>query len=688
MTDGQMWYITFDASTTAATVFAFMKDVPFMGTPLPCSLHDPVTEAEYKFLLKHNLQVAPPRPSQPSVDGLPAETNSKSSRPLTDEELIKKATSLILDELRATFIRDLKNRIVAGRVRDLLKEEQQKQNTAQPSANSSSTPGLTPSITANTSKYLFSLDAQKTPALLKLPSFAKRKPLQPDKASRQTSVASVPELPTDSNEQQTEHPPNVAPNVSQASNLKIADDDATSVASSDIHQSYGGGSHAQEVFQDDDAASSKPLSEDEERPRSAASIPPGLLATKTLRKKTARKRFKKAVTFTSSEGEDEDESQPQPEWKRAKYTRSSESADPTLPPMNDIERVLQSKSRVEKNDLYDSRRAPVVEDIIVDSPQDDSATRTPTATTSPHHTSLTPLDAKLKPEADEDLNSRPRKKTKRTPARTIPAKDTKLTVFDEPPNAYDHEVAEDEEDLYYVKVVLENLRAGQSPYPPRPPAPSAGPSDLWDARNKVGSNDPALREQLKPSEPLNDEDENVETGVPAKEPLPPHSTGSSRTQGYYHITSSQKSFYLPQRNKAIIDVGAITNSGASLTAYSALAVSRSTRVNSRRFVIDMEQNKKASASVNTVDTVADVLKFNQLRTRKKQLKFARSPIHDVRFFPLTFFVFTHLHNPCTLVKIFQKADMMRCSLTTCLPIVLVCEIGTVGSLCNGDDPGR
>ncbi|KAI7897613.1 uncharacterized protein BX663DRAFT_481490 [Cokeromyces recurvatus] len=48
--------------------------------------------------------------------------------------------------------------------------------------------------------------------------------------------------------------------------------------------------------------------------------------------------------------------------------------------------------------------------------------------------------------------------------------------------------------------------------------------------------------------------------------------------------------------------------------------SRATRVNNRRLAMGIELQKK------TIDS--DILKFNQLMSRKKQLRFARSPIHD------------------------------------------------------------
>lgn len=46
------------------------------------------------------------------------------------------------------------------------------------------------------------------------------------------------------------------------------------------------------------------------------------------------------------------------------------------------------------------------------------------------------------------------------------------------------------------------------------------------------------------------------------------------------------------------------------------------RVNNRKLLVGMDMHKKATA------TDSDILKFNQLKSRKKQLRFAKSPIHD------------------------------------------------------------
>ncbi|KAG0263590.1 histone methyltransferase set1 [Mortierella polycephala] len=82
-----------------------------------------------------------------------------------------------------------------------------------------------------------------------------------------------------------------------------------------------------------------------------------------------------------------------------------------------------------------------------------------------------------------------------------------------------------------------------------------------------------------------------------------HRTGSARTEGYYKISEMAKAIYLPHRNIAKVNTA------------SARVSSRMNRVNNRRMLVGMA-------------TDSDILKFNQLKVRKKQLRFAKSPIHD------------------------------------------------------------
>lgn len=105
-----------------------------------------------------------------------------------------------------------------------------------------------------------------------------------------------------------------------------------------------------------------------------------------------------------------------------------------------------------------------------------------------------------------------------------------------------------------------------------------------------------------------------------------HFTGCARTQGYYKVSELEKNAYLPSRNRAAIqeDQPAAATAAATTTgnAASTTVTSRSNRVATRRLVQGLQQHQKATA------TDTDVFQFNQLRARKKHLKFSKSPIHD------------------------------------------------------------
>lgn len=118
----------------------------------------------------------------------------------------------------------------------------------------------------------------------------------------------------------------------------------------------------------------------------------------------------------------------------------------------------------------------------------------------------------------------------------------------------------------------------------------------------------------------------------------PNSTGSARTEGTKKILNSEKSKYLPHRIKVQKareerearakkdgkDIAAEVAEAARVAAEKLLAKgnSRANRVNNRRFVADLNDQKK------TLGGEADALRFNQLKKRKKPVKFARSAIHN------------------------------------------------------------
>lgn len=127
-----------------------------------------------------------------------------------------------------------------------------------------------------------------------------------------------------------------------------------------------------------------------------------------------------------------------------------------------------------------------------------------------------------------------------------------------------------------------------------------------------------------------------ETGIPGY--YVPNKSGSARTEGTKKILNSEKSLYLPHRikvqkareereaqaKKAGKDFVAESAEAAKIAAEKLLAKgnSRASRVNNRRFVADLNDQKK------TLGGDADVLRFNQLQKRKKPVKFARSAIHN------------------------------------------------------------
>ncbi|KAF8062255.1 hypothetical protein FPV67DRAFT_1422120, partial [Lyophyllum atratum] len=109
-----------------------------------------------------------------------------------------------------------------------------------------------------------------------------------------------------------------------------------------------------------------------------------------------------------------------------------------------------------------------------------------------------------------------------------------------------------------------------------------------------------------------------------------HVTGSARTEGYYKITHAEKAAYVAQYQAraatAVEDVPVVEEPQHHITS------SRSNRANARRRAQGLEEINQVQRAValSKGETAANELsfKFNQLQTRKKHLRFARSPIHD------------------------------------------------------------
>ncbi|KAJ6612763.1 hypothetical protein B0H10DRAFT_1806850, partial [Mycena sp. CBHHK59/15] len=109
-----------------------------------------------------------------------------------------------------------------------------------------------------------------------------------------------------------------------------------------------------------------------------------------------------------------------------------------------------------------------------------------------------------------------------------------------------------------------------------------------------------------------------------------HFTGSARTEGFYKITHAEKIAYVSQYQARATNVAAIVPVDDSPLQH--VESSRSNRANARRRAQGLEEINQVQRAValSKGETTANELsfKFNQLQTRKKHLRFARSPIHD------------------------------------------------------------
>ena len=154
-----------------------------------------------------------------------------------------------------------------------------------------------------------------------------------------------------------------------------------------------------------------------------------------------------------------------------------------------------------------------------------------------------------------------------------------------PPDPFQEGVCEDDEDLYFARLVL----SGETE-PPRAPSP---PPDA----------------------------------VP---PFRKHLSGSARTEGYYKISHAEKSAYVAQYTlrSTVVENAAPTEQPPTQHVTS----SRSNRANARRRAQGLEEinqvQRALQLSKGETGAAELSIKFNQLQTRKKHLRFARSPIHD------------------------------------------------------------
>ena len=108
-----------------------------------------------------------------------------------------------------------------------------------------------------------------------------------------------------------------------------------------------------------------------------------------------------------------------------------------------------------------------------------------------------------------------------------------------------------------------------------------------------------------------------------------HVNGCARTEGYYKLDLREKAKHKYHHAKANTENSANVDGGDDATVQAnklvskMQGISREARSNQRRLLT-------AFGSIGE----SELLKFNQLKFRKKQLKFAKSAIHDWGLFAM------------------------------------------------------
>ena len=285
---------------------------------------------------------------------------------------------------------------------------------------------------------------------------------------------------------------------------------------------------------------------------------------------------------------------------------------------------------------------PVVEDVI---PAEETPSRKRSPSIVEHVEEPPSKKAKV---LLEEVPSKVQKKTKKSKKQQV------IEQQQQPADEVVHEVIPDT--LEFVPPVVAQVRFSPPPeeeeesrpptpvvIPVLPPAPkrSRAPKapvnpldeslceddeDMYFARLALAGGEPEV--QPIPEEPHEPEPPPHEPG--ASPPRRVHLTGSARTEGYYKISHAEKSAYVAQyANRSTTNEASAQDS--ETPQPQAITSSRSNRANARRRAQGLEeinQVQRAMALSKGESAATELVKFNQLQTRKKHLRFARSPIHD------------------------------------------------------------
>lgn len=225
------------------------------------------------------------------------------------------------------------------------------------------------------------------------------------------------------------------------------------------------------------------------------------------------------------------------------------------------------------------------------------------------------------------------------------------TVEDDPDMVLDidgwQQLLKDEEDLRYLKKVLGQEHSAV-----------LGDAKLWAWKQK----------EIKALNSRSDQGP-ISTATGIEGYYVANSTGCARTEGVKKILESEKSKYLPHRIKvqkareareaqAKNDPNAAAEAAKAAAAARLVstATSRSNRANNRRLVNDINLQKQ---SLTALGTETDAVRFNQLKKRKKLVKFDRSAIHGWGLYAMENIAYNDLIIEYVGEKVRQKVADLR-----------------------------
>ncbi|GAA5873999.1 hypothetical protein JCM8547_001597 [Rhodosporidiobolus lusitaniae] len=611
--DSEGWYITFKTSSAASTALDEQNHRKFSGAPLNLVLCDPPSTAPTPTPSSSTPAAAPSPVSRPSssrpthapapgshlaalvekFSRRPTPTQPKKTSGWTDAELVAEAKELVVAELLEAFQNDLKIRLVRGKVQEHLQRWEQG-GAEQQQLRRDSMGGTTARV--------------------------KPEPLPPGFPLVKTEPGASPAngfspLPP---------PPTASTSASTSSSAPLKSLSSLSFSKRKSAQSSSGAAHGDDRDRRRRGSTSTRLSSEAPSTHDTSDgehhhahshrrkEKNGIASKKHREREKERKQVSRSYSDTeeSSAGEEREKGRSKKkissaseavamgrkrkEMKEARarkrvsvdYTSSEEEEEVGGKKRNGLAQVKE-----EEGDSATASPAPSAAQGEEEELVDFSAFRNPKKKKERRndamdvdHDDQDEVKRASSPELGGVVNVKKNKKLvcagekkekEKKPKQEIPIP----TSFD----PFEAGLATDEEDLFYLKLALERLQLGQDLHPTPPPSDNES----------------------------------------ADKPPPKHPSGSARSEGFYKITVEEKLANRPAAsNKAKVPEAA--------AGTSSVAVSRLARANTRGLVRGMELHKKVTA------TDTDVLKFNQLKTRKKQLTFSRSGIEGYGLFAVEF----------------------------------------------------